>query len=373
LRLRSFRAVDWRNLSRVELEPGPRVTVFSGDNGQGKTNLLEAAHFLFTLRSFRAGKAIELVRWGAARAELGAEAEAHGLVRRLQVKVAEGLKILSVDGKVVRRDAPALAGLGAVLFLPEDLLLPRAAPSARRAFIDRAAFAVDRVYGAEAIAFERVLRSRNVLLKRGGAEAALLDTYDEELARTGARVVMRRRALAAALAPRLERLFAALHADLQARMAYRSHASVDEAAAEEDVRTALLAGLRATREGDLRRGFTGFGPHTDDLALSLLGRRAAEHASQGQLRSFVLALKLAELENLEDRLGEPPLLLLDDVSSELDETRRRQLYEALARLSGQTFITATDRRLLPELEGRVDFVVRAGELGRFDPDPTVVG
>jgi DNA replication and repair protein RecF len=205
-----------------------------------------------------------------------------------------------------------------------------------------------------------VLRSRNAVLREGGGRPALLDTYDEELARTGTVVIRRRRALVAALAPDVRALFAAIHSDLGAEVRYRGHASVEGAASDEEVQAALLAGLRARRERDQARGFTGFGPHTDDLELVLGGHLARDHGSQGQLRSLVLALKLAELAHLEARRGEPPLLLLDDVASELDEVRRAKLFERIARLSGQTLITVTDRHLLPTLPERRDFEVAAG-------------
>jgi DNA replication and repair protein RecF len=162
----------------------------------------------------------------------------------------------------------------------------------------------------------------------------------------------------------VRRLFVALHADLEAELEYRSHPQVQAAATEEEVRQALLAGLISEREVDMRRGFTGFGPHADDLAMGLAGRPVRQHGSQGQLRSLVLALKLAELANLEATLGEPPLLLLDDVASELDGIRRRRLYETITALPGQTFITVTDRDLIPALPGRVDFEMSAGSLQR---------
>ena len=187
-----------------------------------------------------------------------------------------------------------------VVFLPEDLLLPRAAPSARRSFLDRAAYNADRLFYAEAVAYQKVLKSRNAVLRRGAApDPTLLATYDDELARTGARLVMRRRAIAAALAPRVQELFVALHADIPARdPATAAHPRVAEAGSEAEVRQALHAGLARDREVDLRRRFTGFGPHTDDLEITLGGRPVREHGSQGQLRSLVLALKLAELGNL---------------------------------------------------------------------------
>jgi DNA replication and repair protein RecF len=367
LRIRSLAATAWRNLAPLALTPGPAASVFFGQNGQGKTNLLEAAHYLVEFRSFRTKTPAELPAWGAPVARLAADVEAGGLVHRIEVEVGAGRKLVRVDGKAVRRDTPALARLGVVVFVPEDLLLPRASPAARRSFLDRAAFNADRLYYAEAVAFQKILKNRNAILKRGAASPALLATYDEELARTGARVVMRRRVLTAALAPRVAALFVQIHADRVARIHYRSKEAVAEAVTEDEVRAALAAGLERTRELDGKRGFTGFGPHHDDLEITLEGRLVREHASQGQVRSFVLALKLAELNHLHERLGEPPLLLLDDVASELDELRREKLFRALTQVAGQSFISVTDRGLLPQLPGRLDFTVAAGVVAPAAP------
>ena len=360
--LRELRVRGWRNLAAATLHPGPRATVLYGQNGQGKTNLVEAAHVLTTFRSFRTNRIDEAVAWGAGRAHVEGDVAVGGLERKIELTVVGGRKSARLDGKAVRRDAAGLQGVAAVLFVPEDLLLPKAAPAERRRFLDRAIFAADRRYSAEAVAFEKVLRSRNAVLREGRPRPTLLDTYDEELARAGAVLVMRRRALVSALAPRVEALFVAIHGDLGAQIRYRGHASVEEAGTEAEVREALLAGLRERRELDQRRGFTGFGPHVDDLALGLGGHPARDHGSQGQLRSLVLALKLAELAHLSERLGEAPLLLLDDVASELDEVRRGKLFETIARLPGQTLITVTDRDLLPTLPERRDFEVAGGSL-----------
>jgi DNA replication and repair protein RecF len=360
--LRELRVRGWRNVPAAVLQPGPRATVLYGQNGQGKTNLVEAAHFLTTFRSFRTNHIEEAVPWGTARAHVEGDVSVGGLERRLQISVTAGRKSALLDGKAVGRAASRLQGVAAVLFVPEDLLLPKAAPSERRRFIDRAIFAADRTYSSDAVAFERVLRSRNAVLREPSPRPALLDTYDEELARTGARVVRRRRELVAALAPRVEALFTSIHSDLGARIRYRGHATVDAAGSELEVAAALLAGLRERRGLDQRRGFTGFGPHTDDLDLELGGHPAGDHGSQGQLRSLVLALKLAELAHLEQRQGEPPLLLLDDVASELDETRRGKLFETIAGLPGQTLITVTEPHLLPTLPERRDFEVVGGQL-----------
>jgi DNA replication and repair protein RecF len=361
--IREVRAALWRNLERLVLRPSTGLTVLFGRNGQGKTNILEAIYFLATLRSFRTSHARELVRNGEAagsRARVEATVASGGLERQLEIEVGDGARVVKLDGKPARAAAAIFGALSVVLFVPEDLLLPRAAPAVRRRYLDLAVFNVERSFYREASAFQRVLKSRNALLRTGRAAPALLETYDEELARTGARVVLRRRALVAELAPRMAALFKALHGDLPVDLRYESNEVVATAADEGAVRSALLQGLVRQRAVDERRRFTGFGPHTDDLAIRLSGRLAREHASQGQLRSLVLALKLAELANVEQRRGDAPVLLLDDVPSELDPERRRFLFEMIASLSCQTLISVADRDVIPPLANREDFLIAEG-------------
>ncbi len=368
MRIRELRAEGWRNLEPLTLVPGERLSVLYGDNGQGKTNVIEAAYYLAVLRSFRTSHAEDLIRRGnaaapaPATARLRAEILHRGLERRFEIELRPTGRVARLDGKAVRGTAAALGAVSVVLFVPEDLLLPRAAPATRRRFLDLAIFNIERGYYEEASAFQKVLKSRNALLKRGPADPQLLDTYDEELARTGARVVMRRRGLVAALTPLFRDHFRALHSELPVSLAYTSDPDVARADDEEAVRDRLHAGLAARRGLDERRRFTGFGPHTDDLDIGLAGAPARSHASQGQLRSLVLALKLAELTNVQARLGDPPVLLLDDVPSELDPVRRALLFDVIGRLDCQTLISVTERDIVPAQPERRDFLVRTGSV-----------
>ena len=197
-------------------------------------------------------------------------------------------------------------------------------------------------------------------------DPALGEAYEDELARTGARVVMRRRSIVADLGPRLAEHFRALHSELPVSLRYASDPEVEAASTEAEVADRLRRGIAARRALDERRRFTGFGPQADDLEIELGGTLARRHASQGQLRSLVLALKLAELTNVEARLGDPPVLLLDDVPSELDPVRRALLFGVIARLNCQTLISVTERETIPATlapeSDRRDFLVRAGRV-----------
>jgi DNA replication and repair protein RecF len=365
VRIRELWAEGWRNLEPLRLTPGEHLSVLFGDNGQGKTNVLEAVYYLAALRSFRTTHSEDLLRRAEqlGRARLRADVLHRGLDRRFEIELSAAGRLARLDGKLVRGTAAALGAVSVVLFVPEDLLLSRAAPSARRRFLDLAIFNVERGYYGEASAFQKVLKNRNALLRQGAAQATfatLLDTYDQELARTGARVVVRRRALVAALEPRFRGHFRALHGDSSVSLTYRSAPEVEAAGDEAAVLAALERGLAGRRGLDVRRRFTGFGPQTDDLEIGFSGTLARSVASQGQLRSLMLALKLAELTHVEACLGEPPVLLLDDVPSELDPSRRGLLFEVIAALDCQTLISVTEREIVPELSDRRNFLVRAG-------------
>lgn len=275
-------------------------------------------------------------------------------------------RAVEVDGKLVRRTSAAFGLVSVVLFVPDDLALARAAPAARRRFVDMAIAGVSSRYLGESAAFQRILRSRNALLRgvsgaAGGVAASTwLDTLDEQLARAGARVVARRRQFVADMAPRVQSYFRALHADLPVALVYSCDDSVAGAVSEDEIEAALLTGLARRRANDTRRRHTSFGPQTDDLELRLGDRLAREHASQGQLRSLMLALKLSELALLEAERGESPILLLDDVPSELDPERRHFLFETLSALGCQTVLSVADRGVVPPVSRRADFHVRGG-------------
>lgn len=338
------------------------MTVFFGQNGQGKSNLLEAAYYLVGFRSFRTSSMNDVIRWGSVAAQVEAQIELRSLERKLAVELSGGRRRTSLDGKTVRRESDSLHGASVIVFSPGDLQLPKGPASERRRAIDRAVFAVHREYFREAAAFERALRGRNALLKSGAAPETLLDSYDEALASAGARIVERRREVVGALGPLVGEVFAETHAGVVGSVAYQTDSEVGRARGEREVGEALLEGLRATRAGDIRRGFTGYGPQTDDLEILLGERPAKNHASQGQLRSLVLALKIAELRHAEQRNGETPVLLLDDVASELDEERRNRLFGVISGMACQTLITVTERDQLPHLPERRDWRVSRGQV-----------
>jgi DNA replication and repair protein RecF len=354
LRLLSLHVRDFRNLAGVSLSPSPRATVLVGENGQGKTNLLEAVYFLTTLKPLRASRLQELVRFGAEDAAVAGDFDGPGGSRRVAVEVGPAGRTASLDGKplgsTARLDA-YFEGLACVCFSPDDLLLVKGGPDGRRRFLDRAAFNRWPAVLAEAREYVRALRSRNAALRAGAPEVD--ESFRGPLVRAAARLLVRRRELVAELAPRVAAAFAEISGAgaPEVRLAYRPAHGVRVGGTEAEIAAGLAEILTARLERDREKGFTSAGPHADELTLALDGKGAKLFGSQGQQRAVVLALKIAEIENLRAALGRPPLLLLDDVSSELDPAKNRFLLGYLGGLSAQAFLTTTDRRLLDPAAG----------------------
>lgn len=333
---------DFRNYERAEVDLDGSVTVVAGPNGAGKTNLLEAIFFGCTGGSPRTSNDRELLRRGSEVARVVIDTEDDDGAHRIEVGFNPGeAKSLRVDGATV----PSLAGVPVrplvSVFLPDRLELVKGAPGRRRSHLDRFAAAVWPASAGTRAAYSRALSQRNALLARvrAGGDPAALAAWDGELARQGAELMAdRRRAIDLLTGP-----FAARAADLglpeEAELAYRPRSAATDAAG-------LVAELAERRGADLERGFTTHGPHRDDVRLAHDGVALRSYGSQGQQRVALLALLFAERDVLETQRGAPPLMLLDDVMSELDAARRERLAELIGS-EGQTVLTATDAERLP--------------------------
>jgi DNA replication and repair protein RecF len=344
---------DFRNLEGLELRPSAHATIVVGQNGQGKTNLLEATYFLTTLKPLRAAKLSQLIRFGAASARISGRFELGGAEREISVTVSDGARQAFVDGKRAANLEDYFGGVSVVAFTPDDLAVVKGGPEGRRVFLDRAVFNRFPAFLQESRIYSRALKSRNRLL-REGADLSYVEVYDETLARFGARIWLRRRELLKELAARAAAAFGEIaRSPASARYSYAlSHLEVDFATADEPaLDAALRAALRARAPRDAERGFTSVGPHADDLEVRVGEHSAKSYASQGQQRALVLAWKIAEIENLYQALGFIPMLLLDDVSSELDPERNAYLMSYLSKSGAQVFLTTTSASLVANAAG----------------------
>ena len=334
-----------RNYAALEFAPEPGLNVFVGPNAQGKSNLLEAIALLGTGKSFRTSRDSEIVRSGLPAAALSGEARvAAGRVRlACTLTLAGGVlrKIYAINGRSVRY-ASYLGRMRVVTFVPSHLQLVSGAPSARRSLINAALAQESPAYYGSLATYQKFIAQKNALLRGAVApDDALLATYDERLIETGTRLVLARRAFVAALDGRAKAVYRGWVGDRDGELSidYLADIPVDVPTGD-GVAAAFARRLEEKRALERVRRVSLVGPHRDDVAFRLGGTSLAAYGSQGQQRTAVLALKVAEYGELEARSGEAPLLLLDDVLSELDPQRQRAFLRAVGSF-GQAFVTTT--------------------------------
>jgi DNA replication and repair protein RecF len=351
---------DLRNLHAVDAELGDRFNVIHGGNGQGKTNLIEAIYLVATSRSFRTKQGSEVIRRGSEQASIRATIVEGGLSRDQSLGVGMGVRALRIDGARPRSSAMYAARTPVVVFSPVSLALTMGSSNERRALLDRIVLYSEPTSLAELTAYKHAVRERQRALEERGVNARDLEDWEELTVRHGKRVMDGRDVAASALLANAREAFATIvRGALDLTGAYIPSAPCDV----EKYRVAL-AGSRAR---DLRRGSASIGPHRDELTLDIAGMPARTTASQGQHRALVLALKAAELAVIGRSRGTRPILLLDDVSSELDAERTEALLSFLASQHGQVFLTTARPELIAlktSDKNRVDFKIVAGHLTR---------
>jgi DNA replication and repair protein RecF len=343
-----LRLRDFRSYASAEVELGPGLTVVHGPNGAGKTNLVEGLYFGCTGRSCRTTNEREVVRFNATTTRVEVDLlDADGRAHALAVGFAPGdAKRLQADGVTVERLVDVQTRPLVCVFMPDRLELVKGPPALRRSHVDQVIAASWPARAATRRAYGRALAQRNALLaaiRSGRATRSSLPAWDAELARHGIELRDDRARVVDLLSPRFAALAGALGLGAAAELRYRPRSRAADAAG-------LAAELTERTESDLDRGFTGHGPHRDDLALLREGRELRAYGSQGEQRLALLALLLAERETLAATRGAVPLMILDDVMSELDPDRRALLAGMLGE-TGQSVITTTDLAHVPGAEG----------------------
>lgn len=335
---------DFRSYGDAYAEFGDGVTVIVGPNGVGKTNLIEALYFGCTGRSCRTTNEREMVRFGRRATRVVVSALGDDGPHELSVGFAPGEpKRMGVDGAPVERLLEASERPLVSVFHPDRLELVKGAPSLRRAHLDQFVGALWPARVGTRRAYAQALAQRNALLGRirsGLASRESLTSWDAQLAHHGIALMADRRTAADAISGAFARCCAELGLDGEPALAYRPRSRATD---PEQLRAELLDRVGS----DLERGFSGYGPHRDELAIAREGRELRAYGSQGQQRLALLAMLLAEREAIAARRQSAPVMLLDDVMSELDQTRRRALVDLLLATGGQSVITATDLQQVP--------------------------
>ncbi len=343
MRLLQLRLHQFRSYQQLAVMPPKGITVFIGENGAGKTNLLEAIHLCCLGRSHRTSIDRDMIRIGAKTCAV------HARIQRISIQDEVGVrlfaqqgerKLIYINGKVVQRIGELMGHMTCVMFSPEDLELVKGSPQGRRGFLDMLLSQSQAAYFYAIQTYGSILRQRNALLKeiiRGNADTGQLDIWDEQLSKAAVPIVRQRRDAAIAISQAAKEHYAFISGRRDEHFFLRYQGTLMESIHPEKD---LMEQLKSGRADDLRRLSTGPGPHRDDLRLMLAGQEMRSFASQGQARTAALAMRLAQIDILAKAHGEAPLLLLDDVLSELDEGRRARL---LVRLSSmQTLLTCTE-------------------------------
>ena len=356
---------SFRNMTQLVFEPGDGANIIVGDNAQGKTNILEAIWLFSGSKSFRGAKDGDYIPFGGQNVSLTLDFTSNGREQTASI-VLDGKKKRVLLNGISRESRAALAGaFYTVIFSPDHLLLIKQGPEHRRRMLDSFLCQISPKYANVLDGYYRILQQRNTLLKDVGSHPYLLDTldvWDKSLVEYGSYITTARAGYIAKLAQKAGEIYTGISGEAERlEICYCSAAAGGEEQADRTrCREAMHRALKDCRREDIKTGMTTVGPHRDDVEILLNEKRARSFGSQGQQRSCVLALKLAECELLQEISGEAPVVLLDDVTSELDQYRRSYL---LNHLHGkQVFITCCDDAAFAEMEeGRV-FRIHDGKI-----------
>ena len=353
-------AEHFRNLKKIEFFPDPGINVIYGENGQGKTNIVESIWMFTGCHSFRTHKHTELIEKTKREAQVSLSFTAHGMENDAVLKINQKREFM-MNGAIKESPRRFLGEFQSVVFSPDSLSIIQDAPSERRKFLDIAISMIRPAYSTHLLKYTKILANRNALLKQismGTAQENYLDAWDEELARAGAHLTLYRLHYVDNLAGIAAEIYKEISGGKESlRLEYQQSSrsfSVDEYEMTENI----FIALKKNRESDIRRQLTGVGPHKDDLLLTIDDLAARQYASQGQQRSSALALKLAEAYIIKETCGEYPVILLDDVMSELDVNRQNFLLEYLK--NWQVFLTCCDSSQVLRLQNCKTFHIENG-------------
>ena len=344
MQIEELKLKNFRNYKELALSPHPGVNLFFGRNGSGKTNLLEAIHYCSLGRSHRTSNDATVVKSGEAFALSAVSIRNMLGQREIAVRFHPDeaqKKTILIDQKKIAKFSDMMGCLRCVIFSPEDLGLIKEGPSLRRRYLDMMISQISRPYFIALQQYRAGMDQRNAVIRNlranGTGDLSILSAFEETMAEPAAAIIRERRKIVSILSDIATETYQRISdTDEVFRLAY--HSSVKE---DSDIAETLCRLFRENREDDIRMGFTSAGPHRDDLVLTLNKNQMKQFASQGQIRTAALSMKLSQMKILKDLSGEEPVLLLDDVMSELDRKRRACLIGEIR--SFQTFITCADR------------------------------
>ncbi len=355
---------NYRNLFDGEINPCKKINVIYGDNAQGKTNILEALWLFCGGHSFKGSKENEFIKFGEKFSKIKADFFSQEREQSAEIIFNGARKEVIINGVKKKSSASLIEKFNAVVFSPEDLTLVKRGPLARRKFID-GAICREKLKNAVLISkYSRTLNERNALLKdiyRHPELKSTLEIWDDTLCRLGAEIIFRRLLYINCLSSDAEEYHSGISDNTEKlEIVYNSNCKAKFGDEQEEIFEKLLRGLKNSKKEDINSGFTNIGPHRDDFDIIINGKKAKTFASQGQQRSAVLSLKLAEANVLSSLTGENPVILLDDVLSELDKKRRDFLLNKIKKY--QVFITTCELKENEVLMEGKKFFVKEGKI-----------
>ena len=363
MRLRKLEIKNFRNYSQQLFEPCPSLNIISGDNAQGKTNIIEAIYFACAGRSFRTFKEGEMINWEGDFALIRAYFETAERELEIKITLTEGQKKIKINEAPAKRFP--FGWPGAIIFTPDSLNVIKGSPQIRRSFLDLEMGPINNQYDYSLKSYQRVLQQRNNLLrdiKEGKENTELLKTWNNQLSLYGSKIISFRLMLLNNLNKKVKRIYSELtqgSEDISFR--YNSSLKIRRGMDEKEIIKSYEKAIGENEKEDIYRGQSLIGPHRDDIIFLINKKEARTYGSQGQQRSLILALKLSLIEMWYNVVGEYPILLMDDVMSELDETRQKELLRIIGG-NVQTFISSSvfsDISIVKEPEKKC-FVVREG-------------
>jgi len=364
--VKELKLINYRNYEELKLEVNPKLNIFVGENAQGKTNVIEAIFLCAIGKSFRTNKDLELINMSKKQSYTKVKVnKAIGDVS-IEVKIdAAQKKNIKLNEMSISKIGELLGNLNIVLFSPEDLKIVKEGPSERRRFIDIDLSQIYPRYYYTLNQYNRILKHRNKLIKENRGKSIDLDIWDQQLVEAGANIILYRKKFI----KRMSILAKLIHRKLtdekeNLELQYITSISLKDSDELDTIKDKLMEKLKSSLSNELRRGLTLVGPHRDELLFNINQLEVKNFGSQGQQRTTVLSLKLAELELIKSEIGEYPVLLLDDVMSELDIKRQNYILNNLKNV--QTFITTTmiDHLPLEKLVEKQIFYVSKGEISK---------
>lgn len=334
--IKYLQLMNYRNYKELSIELGKNVNVFMGDNAQGKTNILEAIYYCGFARSHRTNRDRELVNWNENKALINLYVKRERIDKKISIAIfKDGKKAINVNSIKINKISELIGAFNVVMFSPEDLKIVKESPGIRRKFIDMELSQLNNKYYYSLVQYNKVLNERNSVLKTKKLDEYMLDIYDAQLGSFAKYIIQERLKYIEFLNKHGKQI----HKDITSgkeSIEFKYHTSIKlKDSIEEDI----ISALKANRKRDMEKGLTSIGPHRDDILIYINGIDAKSFGSQGQQRTSVLTIKFASLRIIKEQTGEYPVLLLDDVLSELDFSRKKYILSSIQDI--QTVITCT--------------------------------